>query len=213
MALRRYTETARTSYLEGKKLNPTTQKQLNKYAELALCKLPTIYNTYQLAAECKDIGGDFVECGVFAGSQLAAMRLADPRAIHAFDSFEGIPAAGIEDGNDGKLIEFKSVCSLEQVKEYMDMWGIEGIVYHKGWFKDTVPQYEGKIALLRLDGDLYSSTKMCLEHLYPKLVKGGYLIIDDYALNGCRQAVDEYLPDAVFTKVKDGGGPVWLKRS
>jgi hypothetical protein len=189
------------------------KKQLNKYAELALCDLPTIYNTYELALKCKDIEGDFVECGVFAGAQLAAMRLADPRTIHAFDSFEGIPAAGVEDGEAGKLIEFKSVCPLEQVKEYMEMWGIEGIVYHKGWFEDTVPKYEGKIALLRLDGDLYSSTKVCLEHLYPKLVKGGYLIIDDYALKGCRQAVDECLPDAVFTEVKDGGGPVWLKKT
>jgi hypothetical protein len=183
---------------------------LNKYAELALSTRETVYNTYELALKCKDIEGDFVECGVFAGSQLAAMRLADPRTIHAFDSFEGIPAAGVEDGDEGKQIEFKSACSLELVKEYMDMWGIEGIVYHKGWFKDTVPEYEGKIALLRLDGDLYSSTKVCLEYLYPKLAKGGYLIIDDYQLPGCKKAVDEYLGKQEWNDI---GGPVWLKRS
>jgi hypothetical protein len=159
-----------------------------------------------------------VECGVFAGSQLAAMSLAcktyeNDRKIHAFDSFEGIPAAGVEDGKAGKQIEFKSACSLEQVKEYMEMWDVN-VVYHKGWFEDTVVDCGiDRIALLRLDGDLYSSTKVCLENLYPLLVKGGFLIIDDYALPGCKKAVDEYLPDgSVLNIVKGGGGPVWLKR-
>jgi hypothetical protein len=138
------------------------------------------------------------------------MRLADPRTIHAFDSFEGIPAAGVEDGEQGKKIEFKSVCSLEKVKEYMKSFKVDGIVYHKGWFKDTVPEYEGKIALLRLDGDLYSSTKVCMEHLYPKLVKGGFLIVDDYNLEGCRKAIDEFLPTVDW---HDIGGPVWMRKT
>lgn len=64
----------------------------------------------------------------------------------------------------------------------------------KGWFEKTVQWHKSKgdIAYLRLDGDMYSATKVCLENLYPKLVSGGILEIDDYALAGCRKAVDEY---------------------
>jgi O-methyltransferase len=66
-----------------------------------------------------------------------------------------------------------------------------------------------------LDGDLYESTKICLEYLFPKIVKGGYLAIDDYALTGCRLAVTEYLEKQniklTFTPIEGGGGPVWTQ--
>lgn len=68
---------------------------------------------------------------------------------------------------------------------------------HKGWFQDTLPLVSKeieKIALLRLDGDWYASTKVCLEYLYEKLVPGGIIIVDDYgAYEGCKKAVDEFL--------------------
>lgn len=68
---------------------------------------------------------------------------------------------------------------------------------HKGWFQDTLPM-DGKditkISLLRLDGDWYESTKVCLENLYEKVVVGGVIIIDDYGCyEGCKKAVDEFL--------------------
>lgn len=70
-------------------------------------------------------------------------------------------------------------------------------VVHKGWFQHTVPVASSQInnlALLRLDGDWYESTKTCLEGLYDKMVPGGYLILDDYVFfSGCTQAVDEFL--------------------
>ena len=50
-----------------------------------------------------------------------------------------------------------------------------------------------KIALLRLDGDLYASTVDALVALYPKLQRGGFCIVDDYyQFEECRQAIDEY---------------------
>jgi O-methyltransferase len=68
--------------------------------------------------------------------------------------------------------------------------------YHVGWFQDTLPKDAagvGPIALLRLDGDWYASTKVCLEHLYDQVVPGGFVIVDDYgAYEGCRKAVDEF---------------------
>ncbi len=67
----------------------------------------------------------------------------------------------------------------------------------KGWFNQTLPPFLEKhtapVSFLHVDCDLYSSTKVCLEHLYPKVVDGGFVIIDDYALNGCKKAVHEYL--------------------
>lgn len=69
--------------------------------------------------------------------------------------------------------------------------------YHEGWFQDTLPAVSAgisKIALLRLDGDWYASTKICLEYLFEKVVSGGFVIVDDYgAYEGCRRAVDEFL--------------------
>ena len=73
----------------------------------------------------------------------------------------------------------------------------ELLLFHKGWFQDTLPKTVKtieKIAILRLDGDWYSSTKVCLEYLYPKVIAGGFIIIDDYGrYDGCKKAVDEYL--------------------
>jgi hypothetical protein len=67
------------------------------------------------------------------------------------------------------------------------------VVFLQGWFEDTLPNVPiDKLAVMRLDGDLYSSTVDSLSNLYPKLSVGGYCIIDDYALDGCRAAVDDY---------------------
>ena len=75
--------------------------------------------------------------------------------------------------------------------------------FHVGYFEEVVPAAAptlGKIAVPRLDGDWYSSTKVCLEHLVERVVPGGLIIVDDYgAYDGCRRAVREFLdgrPDA-----------------
>lgn len=73
------------------------------------------------------------------------------------------------------------------------------IVCRVGWFEEVLPVNPvPPIALLRLDGDLYNSTYVCLKYLYPKVIKGGLVIIDDWALPGCREAVDDYFMDGDF---------------
>lgn len=65
-----------------------------------------------------------------------------------------------------------------------------------GWFEETLPsmgKWIGPISILRLDGDLYNSTYVCLKYLYPKVIKGGLVIVDDWALPGCKWAVIEYM--------------------
>jgi hypothetical protein len=164
----------------------------------------------------KKIAGDFVECGVAAGAQIMAMSLANihksgNRTIWAFDSFEGIPMAGEFDDVQVGIGEIKhdkfapleerlvssgiTVHSMENVQETFKRYNLplDNVNFVKGWFQHTVPVNEvEEISILRLDGDLYESTLVCLQHLYPKVVTGGAVIIDDYALTGCRLAVEHY---------------------
>lgn len=173
----------------------------------------TVWNTLELCLDLfkNNVEGCLVECGVYAGGHPAVMAYAadqagENRAVHLFDSFCGIPVGGPRDHEDitaavgkgdGSLVSSgESACSLEQVQRRLKSWGFDPnrFHYHKGWFQDTLPGIDiGKIALLRLDGDLYESTKVCLENLYPSVSVGGYVIIDDWNLQGCREAVFEYL--------------------
>lgn len=191
--------------------------------------------TYDLAmlALQRGIPGDFVECGVYAGASSALMARAildferkemmgravdlstdSGKRVHLFDSFQGMPAAEPVDEEQyrehGEKTGMAAV-PLEQVKENMRRWGIpeELLVYHPGWFEDTVPRAVyadymerpsiDKIAVLRLDGDLYSSTSIAMKHLYPLVSPGGWVIVDDYHLSGCKKAVHEVVnPGPVY---------------
>jgi hypothetical protein len=200
------------------------------------------YDICRMALE-RGIPGDFVECGVYAGASSAIMAkaimehvanrgeyaLSDNRRVHLFDSFEGIPLAGPEDSELAHKPSGEAKCLLEDVKKNMRDWGIpdELLVYHPGWFEDTVEWVQGhcdvhgqfdvgreslegtrtchcpkcgrmcpigglaQIAVLRLDGDLYRSTKVCMDYLYPLVSQGGYVIVDDFDLSGCKKAILE----------------------
>jgi len=89
------------------------------------------------------------------------------------------------------------------------------VVFLKGWFKDTLPRAPfDTLAVMRLDGDLYGSTMESLENLYPKLTRGGFCVIDDYAMPGCKSAVDDYrATQAIASKIIeiDWTGRYWQK--
>jgi hypothetical protein len=174
-------------------------------------------NVYELSKkiEIEKINGVFVECGVWRGGCAAVMayvakKARSGRKIWLFDSFKGLPEPTKEDGliakdyannkTEGKLetIE-KCVGTLDEVKEvFFEVLGInsENVVIQKGWFQDTLPRAKekiGGIAILRLDGDWYESTKCCLENLYENVIVGGYVIIDDYGhWEGAKKALDEF---------------------
>ena len=171
--------------------------------------------TYQITKMILEAGipGDMVECGVYAGASCAIMARAIMdhsahwgRKVHLFDTFAGIPAPGEHDGALSGNVGGESVCPVDGVVANMEAWGIpsELLVYHVGLFADTVPlavEYSKRrtleeIALLRLDGDLYESTRVPLQHLYPIVSRGGYVIVDDYDLDGARKAVNEYFGGA-----------------
>ncbi|WP_381798027.1 TylF/MycF/NovP-related O-methyltransferase [Streptomyces niveus] len=162
-----------------------------------------------------NIPGDIVECGVWRGGSMQAcaktlLALGETdRGLHLFDTFEGMPPPTAEDlRRDGKSAEdllaaqgkdrpIWAVASLEDVQAGFGNVPYPGerVHYVQGLVEDTVPQQAPEqISILRLDTDWYASTKHELEFLYPRLVSGGVLLIDDYGYwQGSRQAVDEFL--------------------
>lgn len=188
---------------------------LKQVAKAALSSLETLYATYDLCRNVieRKIPGDFVECGVFGGAQCAAMAKAlmdtyrvalnAPR-VHLFDSFAGIPAGGEHDAG-WTHPPGTSACSLRDVAINLAQWGVnpDFLIYHHGLFSETIPKYcfdrvtdfsaPWQISVLRIDCDLYESTKTCLEFLYPRVSPGGWVICDDFALPGARKAVLDYL--------------------
>ncbi len=153
------------------------------------------------------IPGDIVECGVFRGGNtvLAAntlRALGANRRIWLYDTFDDVPYPGESDewyggehlGREGPYLQ---TASLGEVKANMATTGHDDVVFIKGLVEETIPaQAPEEIALLRLDTDWYESTRHELEHLYPRLSKGGVLIVDDYGhFEGARRAVDDYFHD------------------
>jgi O-methyltransferase len=151
------------------------------------------------------VEGDFIETGVWRGGAcifmravLAAYGIRDRRVFVA-DSFEGLPEPDPKRCPADRESLFHTIqylaVSREEVENNFAKYGLldEQVVFLKGWFKDTLPSAPvEKLALLRLDGDMYESTLDALGNLYPKLSPGGFCIIDDFFLGPCRLAVEEY---------------------
>lgn len=174
------------------------------------------------------VPGDFVETGVwrggasiFARAVLAAHEVAD-RTVWLADSFQGMPEVN-RDQYPGDHAMNLHKCNdvlgvpLEQVKQHFAAYGLldEQVRFLPGWFRDTLPTAPvRRIAVLRLDGDFYESTMDALVHLYPKLSPGGFAIIDDYLLPGCRKAVHDYRDEHGITDELidiDGVGAYWRR--
>ena len=151
------------------------------------------------------VPGDLAETGVWRGGATVFMRgyleayeMPD-RQVWAADSFEGLPVpTHSEDaGRDysAAVVPILAI-GLEEVRELFARHGLldERVRFLKGWFKDTLPNAPiQSLALLRLDGDLYESTRDALEALYDKVSPGGFIIVDDYGdFLPCRRAVDEF---------------------
>ena len=152
----------------------------------------------------ESIQGDLIETGVWRGGAsilmrgvLAAYGVRD-RTVWVADSFQGLPPpdpAYAADADSEFHKDKQLAISEEDVRENFRRYGLldDQVRFLPGWFKDTLPTAPiEKLAIARLDGDMYESTIQALESLYPKLSPGGFLIIDDYAIRMCRQAVDDY---------------------
>ncbi|MEV4626895.1 TylF/MycF family methyltransferase [Micromonospora sp. NPDC049523] len=153
----------------------------------------------------RGVPGDLIETGVWRGGACIFMRAMlkaygdHDRTVWVADSFRGLPKPDprrVEDVEDALWSVPVLAVSMDQVKGNFSRYGLldDQVGFLPGWFKDTLPTAPvDRIAVMRLDGDLYESTEVALRSLYPKLSVGGYVIVDDYhAVRGCRQAVDDF---------------------
>jgi len=177
-----------------------------KYKSFTMVPMERYIDNLRIVSKISAIRGDIVECGVWRGGMSAGMAeiLGSNKIYHLFDSFEGLPTPTERDGREAFDFQkeknsphYFDNCSVEQevAERAMKLARVEFLI-HKGWFQDTIPDKKfGKgIALLRLDGDWYDSTMLCLEHFFPQLNIGGILIIDDYFnWDGCTLAVHDFL--------------------
>jgi hypothetical protein len=151
------------------------------------------------------VPGDLIETGVWRGGVAILMRaILDAyddtnRVVFAADSFCGLPPPNTElypADADSRLHEAKALTvSRKEVEINFKLYGLldDRVRFLEGWFKDTLPTVADRTwAVVRLDGDLYESTMDALTNLYPRLAPGGFLIVDDYGHEPCRQAVTDY---------------------
>jgi hypothetical protein len=180
-----------------------------------------IYALYKAAqyVSAAGIPGSVVECGVWRGGSMmcAALTLMQSgdteRELYLYDTFEGmVPPQEIDISFDGQAASallaaeprgndsyIWAYSPLETVRRNLEstLYPARHIHYVRGPVEETIPAtMPDSIALLRLDTDWYSSIKHSLQHLFPRLVKGGVLIVDDYGhWQGARRAVDEYFSE------------------
>jgi len=165
-----------------------------------------------------NIEGSIVECGVWQGGSMMAVAYTlqelsnTDRDLYLFDTYEGMTSPTEEDIAHFSNVDAQTLLNSEDEKQreayicYSDLEEVQKNLYStkypsnkihfiKGKVEDTIPSNTpNKIALLRLDTDWYESTRHELEHLFPLLVSGGVIIIDDYGYwKGCKKATDEYI--------------------
>ncbi len=189
------------------------------HAAMELCReasMTSIERLYALFAATRyvvtaGIPGAFVECGVWKGGSvmmmaatLRSLGVVD-RDLHLFDTFTGMPEPGDKDVDYAgasmrevaKAIPDWLKAGMEEVRANVARTGYPMARFHfvLGDVLETLPtQAPAEVALLRLDTDWYKSTAHELAHLFPRLVRRGVLIIDDYGhFRGVREAVDDFL--------------------
>lgn len=150
------------------------------------------------------VPGDFIEAGTWRGGAsifmrgvLRALEIGD-RNVWVADSFRGLPAPDerfAADAGDQHHRFSELAVPLDVVQENFRRYGLldHQVRFLEGWFSDTLPTVSAtRWSLIRLDGDMYESTMDTLVNLYPQLSPGGFVVVDDGALEPCRRAVDEF---------------------
>lgn len=180
-------------------------------------RMYALYSATRYIVE-NEVPGDFVECGVWRGGSvmlmaLTLLRLGDTsRNLWLYDTFDGMTAPAAEDvqAMSGRAAmdilrehprtaddPFWGISPRTEVEENLRSTGYPFERFHvvEGDVMSTLPSAApAEVSLLRLDTDWYASTRHELEHLYPRLVRGGVLLVDDYGYwRGAQKATDEFL--------------------
>lgn len=187
----------------------TDQDIVSIARQYSLTSDENLYATVEIMRTLEGTDGDMVECGVWQGGHIIAAMLAStqPRTFWLYDTFEGMTEPGPEDYRRGRhateTAKYRKRgpqnwcrCDIETVTDNVEQYrGPHQVIYRKGPVEITLHEspLPEQVAFLRLDTDFYASTKIELQVLYPRLIVGGAMVIDDYgSWDGCRKAVDEY---------------------
>ena len=197
-----------------------------RYSSYTMIPEVLFVDNLKLVWEFRGVQGMVVECGVWRGGMSAGIASILPeREFFLFDSFEGLPDAREIDGERALAWQrakespgyFNNCRAEESIAERaLRSTGVKFRLI-KGWFEKTLPvtEFNGSIAILRLDADWYESTFDCLTNLYPLVAKGGLVIFDDYyTWDGCSRAVHDYLSRHSLTArlhKTQGGVPYLIK--
>lgn len=192
------------------------RKRLDHLAELCVTVLRT------------PIPGDFVDAGTWRGGCAIMMsgaleEVGQDRRIFVCDSFQGLPKPDPkfpEDMNDKHHEQAYLSVPMWEVEENFRSYDLltEAVVFVPGFFEDSLPELKEtaeEIALLRIDADMFGSTWTVLENLYDRVVSGGFVIVDDYNLKGCRDAVNQFRIENDVTEelqAIDGQAVYWRVR-
>ena len=182
----------------------------NFYLSCDITRISKILSHYEIYKMIKEVPGEIIECGVFKGASYLRFAMfreifGNPfsKKIIGFDTFSKFPETTFQDDNKARNKFISSAgsdsISKEQLLKILDNKGLNKHVdLIEGDITETIPSYvkanpELKISLLNLDTDIYEPAVTILEHLYPKITKGGILMLDDYGTHpGETKAVDEY---------------------
>lgn len=203
--MRTLTRLAKTAVVAKRRLS--ARRLYAKYQRFTMIPPRWYVANLLIAADLAPRSGCIIECGVWRGGMSAGLADTLPGRIHfLFDSFEGLPPAKAElDGADAIAFQANKNSPVyhdnnraerSYAEKAMRMSAARKYNLVQGWFNETVSGFTPPepIAILRLDGDWYESTMDCLSALYPHVVKGGLLLIDDYyTWDGCARAVHDYL--------------------
>jgi O-methyltransferase len=160
----------------------------------------------------REVPGDCIETGVWRGGASMLMRGvlnahgAHDRKVWLADSFAGLPPPDPRypaDAGGTFHLQPRLAVSLDEVQANFERYGLldEGVVFLKGWFADTLPRTRHVVwSVIRLDGDMYQSTMDALTNLYSQLAVGGWVIVDDYCIPACRQAVTDFRQDHAISE-------------
>ncbi|MDJ1162965.1 TylF/MycF/NovP-related O-methyltransferase [Burkholderia gladioli pv. gladioli] len=185
------------------------------------------------------IPGDFLDAGVLRGGIGILMRgilksAQDPeeRMVIMADSFEGLPPPSDADSIFDREVWYrfaektnrytlKCFCDLDVVKGNFSKYDLldDKVEFIKGWFNETMPLLRSRVfSLIRIDVDWYESCRDILDNIYDSLSDGGFVIVDDYKLQGCRSAIDTFrqergIKEPIHVADSDSGIVFWRKAS
>lgn len=166
--------------------------------------LAEMMNLYRMVLRANFIDGEMAELGVCKGgsARLIAEVMDRSKKLFLFDSFEGMPEVtpGLDTVNLGEMAH-----PFEDVQRFLNSYSQVQII--KGFFPHTaqqLPSQDMKFSFVHLDMDTYKSTLDALHYFYPRMSKGGYILMHDYNAASCpgvKKALDEFIfdkPESLF---------------